>query len=372
MLFNCQLAQRKQLMLSLKAFSIQARYSTSSATLSTSSLFWVKLLAKQARRTRAHLSLSWALTAWKGCISHRGFPKGFPIGVSHRGRVVSHTLWSFWLCPSTTGLQACGGKGELAICRHALLHGRGTCLSLGVVVLWMEWLVEAVCYDAIKYVPHVYLLISFVFSSSNEFLAFSFCQRWVGLTQPDLSFVISRLSPVRTVLKVLPRSVKPCRGGRGCSVHGAIGWLFETLVGDHLLLQGNEGVLHAAAGWGPVSQVTVLGEVNLAILLVHTWDVDAGVEFDTWWLTWIVFTAHNAQEVDAVLELGVWWTNNGTVPVGEGLIIWVVETVGDSLVRKLSLLSLLKLLVQGESSWHCSHVKQDRKDILVNKNVSSN
>ena len=129
MLFNCQLAQRKQLMLSLKAFSIQARYSTSSATLSTSSLFWVKLLAKQARRTRAHLSLSWALTAWKGCISHRGFPKGFPIGAVWSATLSGHS-------DSVLLRLVCKLVGERANSQSADTHYS----MVGARVCHWEWL----------------------------------------------------------------------------------------------------------------------------------------------------------------------------------------------------------------------------------------
>jgi len=69
-------------------------------------------------------------------------------------------------------------------------------------------------------------------------------------------------------------------------------------------------------------------------------------------LSWVVLASDNSKEENAVLKVGVAGSYNRTVPVGKGLVVTLVEAVGDVLVRKLTFLSLLKLFVESESSWH--------------------
>ena len=73
--------------------------------------------------------------------------------------------------------------------------------------------------------------------------------------------------------------------------------------------------------------MAVGGEVNVAISLVNGRDVDLGVELHLRCLSRVVFTAYDAEEVDAAIESGTRGSYNSAVPVGEGLIVRVVKTV---------------------------------------------
>ena len=56
------------------------------------------------------------------------------------------------------------------------------------------------------------------------------------------------------------------------SVHVAVSWLRGLLVGDHLVLQTDENLLHGVL-WVPVLE-HVESLLNLAVLLVNAWNVD--------------------------------------------------------------------------------------------------
>ena len=61
--------------------------------------------------------------------------------------------------------------------------------------------------------------------------------------------------------------------------------------------------------------------LDIAILLVHARNVDFGVEFDGWGNHWIVISTGDRHHVDPVVEVRVWWTNDGSIPVCERFII---------------------------------------------------
>ena len=91
-------------------------------------------------------------------------------------------------------------------------------------------------------------------------------------------------------------------------------------------------------------------ECHTTIALVHAWEVDLGPEGDDWWVCWVVWSTNDAQEVDTAVEVST-LSNDGSIPVGEGLIIGVVKTVAARRIRKRTLLSLLELLIKLECSW---------------------
>ena len=98
-----------------------------------------------------------------------------------------------------------------------------------------------------------------------------------------------------------------------------------ALVGDHLLLQSSQHVLNSHSGSVPVAKA-VASEVHLT-LVVHRWEIDLGVELAGRSLNRVVFTADNREEVNAAVECGTRGANDSAVPVGEGLIVGVVQTV---------------------------------------------
>lgn len=103
------------------------------------------------------------------------------------------------------------------------------------------------------------------------------------------------------------------------SIHVTVSWLRGLLIADHLVLDSDENLLHGVL-WVPVFE-HVEGLLNLSIWLVNTWKVHFGIELDFWGLHWIVITTGDGHHVDPVVEVGVWWTNDGTIPVCERLIV---------------------------------------------------
>ena len=114
--------------------------------------------------------------------------------------------------------------------------------------------------------------------------------------------------------------LKVMLSARSASVHVSISWLWKFLVLDHLLLDADQDLLHG------VSRVPVFehGEfvwINLSVSLVDERKVNFGVELNLWSLSWVVLSASDVHHVNSVVEVGVLWTNNCTVPVCETFII---------------------------------------------------
>lgn len=139
--------------------------------------------------------------------------------------------------------------------------------------------------------------------------------------------------------------------GVSCSVHVTVGWLRSLLVLDHLVLESDKASLDRVV-WFPVLEACESGG-HLAGGLVDRWHVDLGSELEGGWLSWVVLAGLNEQEVDSVIHVSVWGSDDGSVPLSERLVITLRETVGDALITKLSFLCLLELLVELEGSWHC-------------------
>jgi hypothetical protein len=55
--------------------------------------------------------------------------------------------------------------------------------------------------------------------------------------------------------------------------------------------------------------------------LVNARKVAFGVEFDLRSLGWVVWSASDVHHVDSVIEIGVLWTNDSSIPIGETFII---------------------------------------------------
>lgn len=56
------------------------------------------------------------------------------------------------------------------------------------------------------------------------------------------------------------------------------------------------------------------------------------------------------KEENAVVKVGVGRTNNGAVPLGEGLVVSLVEAIRHGLVGELGVFSFFKFFVKAESS----------------------
>ena len=91
--------------------------------------------------------------------------------------------------------------------------------------------------------------------------------------------------------------------------------------------------------------------LDSAVALVDAGEVDFGVEFDVGRVVGVVGSALNLHEVNSVVEGGSLGSQDGAVPVGEGLVVGVGKTVRDGLVAD-SLLSFLELLVEAECAGH--------------------
>jgi hypothetical protein len=112
-----------------------------------------------------------------------------------------------------------------------------------------------------------------------------------------------------------------------CSVHVAIGGLGQVLVGSHFSEETREKFLHGGLSV-PVLEERELARLDVAVLLVHGGDVDLGGEFRLHGGVRVLRSTSDCHEIDSVVELGVGGSNDSSVPVGEGLIGGVVETVG--------------------------------------------
>jgi len=144
------------------------------------------------------------------------------------------------------------------------------------------------------------------------------------------------------------------------SVLSALGGLRGALISDHLLLQGREHVLDAHGRAVPGSQVPVLGEVNITAATYRR-KVHLRVEFDSRGLRRVVLSADDREEEDAAVEGGAGGSDDGAVPVGEGLVVGVVQTVGGHGITR-AVLTILQLFQKFERS-RC--YTKFAKDILV-------
>jgi hypothetical protein len=105
-----------------------------------------------------------------------------------------------------------------------------------------------------------------------------------------------------------------------CSEHVSVSWLRKLLVRDHLVLDSDQDLLQAVSGV-PALEHMELGWFHGSVVLVNARKVDLGVELDGWWLGWIVLTALDRHHVNSIVKVGVWWSNDGSIPLSERFII---------------------------------------------------
>ena len=96
--------------------------------------------------------------------------------------------------------------------------------------------------------------------------------------------------------------------------------MLKPLVLDHLVLDSNEDLLHGISVV-PVYEHRKLRGLNSTIGLVHKWEVDFRLELNRHRFGRILITALDFHHVNTVVEVSVWWTNDGTVPLSETFVI---------------------------------------------------
>ena len=58
-----------------------------------------------------------------------------------------------------------------------------------------------------------------------------------------------------------------------------------------------------------------------SICLVDAWQVDLRVEFNGWWLVWIIISAGDGKHIDSIVKIGIWRSNDCAIPVCETFVI---------------------------------------------------
>jgi len=96
--------------------------------------------------------------------------------------------------------------------------------------------------------------------------------------------------------------------------------LSKFLVLDHFILDSNQDLFHGVS-WIPIFEHGKLIWFNCSILLINARKVNLGVEFDSTSLSWVVISTSDGHHVDSVIEVGVLWTDDSTIPVCETFII---------------------------------------------------
>jgi len=101
-----------------------------------------------------------------------------------------------------------------------------------------------------------------------------------------------------------------------CSEHTAVSGLLELLVVDHLVLQGHKNFFHGVLLL-PLSEHGELADIDAAVALVDTWQVDFACELYLRLNLRVLGSALDCKEVDSVIEVSVRGADNGTVPLSE-------------------------------------------------------
>ena len=115
----------------------------------------------------------------------------------------------------------------------------------------------------------------------------------------------------------------------GFLVVGALSGLGKAAVGGgaHLLAELEEAALHGVATI-PVREERE-GAFIHGTIGGHTGEINLGGELDLGGRVGVVFTAVDITAKNAVLEGGVWGTNDGAVPPAKHHIVAVTESDGD-------------------------------------------
>mgnify|MGYP007047452479 CR=1 FL=1 len=92
--------------------------------------------------------------------------------------------------------------------------------------------------------------------------------------------------------------------------------------------------------------------LNNAISLVYTWQVDFRLEFNCWWLFWVVLISDDFKHEDSHVKVCVWWSDDGSIPLSKVFVVTIGETIRNTLVTELGMLGFLELFPESEGSWH--------------------
>lgn len=92
--------------------------------------------------------------------------------------------------------------------------------------------------------------------------------------------------------------------------------MLEFLVVDHLVLQGNKHFFHGILLL-PLYEHRELASFDGAVALVDTWQVNFASELYLRLDLGVLGSALDSKEVNSVIEVSVWGSDNGTVPFGE-------------------------------------------------------
>jgi len=77
----------------------------------------------------------------------------------------------------------------------------------------------------------------------------------------------------------------------------------------------------------PVSKDRDFAGINLAINLVHEWQIDSRYELYLGWLIRIRLATNDLQTVDTILMYGMTWTDDSAVPLTHEDIIPILQTI---------------------------------------------
>lgn len=115
------------------------------------------------------------------------------------------------------------------------------------------------------------------------------------------------------------------------SIVSILGGLFQSLVGNHVILDRNQDILNRGRILPGFQQTQVF---HFSIGLVHTGNIDLVAEVDDGRLFWIFGSAHQLQTIDSVLKVGLKscgayfvGTQNGAIPVCKGHVVGYVQKV---------------------------------------------
>lgn len=86
------------------------------------------------------------------------------------------------------------------------------------------------------------------------------------------------------------------------SIVSILGRLFQSLVGNHIVLDRNQDILNSGCILPGLQQTQVL---NFSVGLIHTGNIDLVAEVDNGRLFWIFGSAHKLQTIDSVLKVGL-------------------------------------------------------------------
>lgn len=86
------------------------------------------------------------------------------------------------------------------------------------------------------------------------------------------------------------------------SIVRILGRLFQSLIGNHVVLDRNQDILNGGCILPGFQQTQVF---NFSVDLIHTGNINLVAEVDDGRLFWIFGSAHKLQTIDSVLKVGL-------------------------------------------------------------------